>query len=202
MPLDGERLAIEPRYPFAKALGSIGKKEDVEPVDYKVRSSFWSAWRRCHIVIFEEADGRITHGAIPSVHGLGKQLRTLSCSDAWGIEQEATALETLETLVSERAFRQYLLTGSFIETSKRSNIAYMFRKLRPTVAIRSDHATEKTSIMCCLCMHPIAHYEESWAGAMCPTDDVIAHLMLMRGDESMYWKRATQHPAYRPEAGL
>jgi hypothetical protein len=51
-------------------------------------------------------------------------------------------------------------------------------------------------------MHPIAYYHGSWAGAMCPTDDVIAHLSLMRGDEAMFWKRSTQHPAYRPEAGL
>jgi hypothetical protein len=51
-------------------------------------------------------------------------------------------------------------------------------------------------------MHPIAYYEGSWAGAMCPTDDVIAHLMLMRGDEPMFWKRSSQHPATSPAAGL
>jgi hypothetical protein len=37
---------------------------------------------------------------------------------------------------------------------------------------------------------------------MCPTDDVIAHLALMRGDEAMFWRRCNQHPPYRPEAGL
>ena len=42
----------------------------------------------------------------------------------------------------------------------------------------------------------------SWAGAMVPTDDVIAHLSLMRGDEHMFWKRCNQHPSWRPEAGL
>lgn len=46
-----------------------------------------------------------------------------------------------------------------------------------------------------------ARYNEE-AGAMCPTDDVIAHLSLMRGDEKMFWRRCNQHPAYRPEAGL
>lgn len=40
------------------------------------------------------------------------------------------------------------------------------------------------------------------AGAMCPTDDVIAHLMLMRGDEVDFWHRSNQHPAHRHEAGL
>ena len=57
-------------------------------------------------------------------------------------------------------------------------------------------------ILACLCMHPIAYYAGSWAGAMCPTDDVIAHLSLMRADEHMFWKRSNQHPPYRPEAGL
>lgn len=57
-------------------------------------------------------------------------------------------------------------------------------------------------ILCCLCMRPIAYYADSWAGAMCPTDDVIAHLALMRGDEAMFWRRCNQHPPYRPEAGL
>jgi len=37
---------------------------------------------------------------------------------------------------------------------------------------------------------------------MVPTDDVIAHLMLMRADEHGFWKRANQHPLDRLEAGL
>lgn len=201
MPLNGERLVIAPQYTFAKALGDINKTSN-EPLDFKVRASFWSSLRSCLVVICEESDGRITHGIIPGIHGLDKQLRTLGCSDAWGMEQETTALETLRGLISERQFRQYMLTGSFIETSKRSKIIYMFRKLRPTVAIQADHKTDKTHVMCCLCMHPIAHYEDSWAGAMCPSDDVIAHVMMMRGDEALYWRRSTQHQAYRPEAGL
>ena len=47
-----------------------------------------------------------------------------------------------------------------------------------------------------------ARIVNSWAGAMCPTDDVLAHLMLMRGDEAMFWRRANQHAAIDPLAGL
>jgi len=57
-------------------------------------------------------------------------------------------------------------------------------------------------VLAALCMHPIAYYEDSWAGGMPPTDDVIAHLMLMCGDEPMYWRRSNQHPSWRPEAGI
>jgi hypothetical protein len=52
-----------------------------------------------------------------------------------------------------------------------------------------------THVRCTLCMHPIAYYEDSWAGAMCPTDDVIAALMMMRGDEPMFWRTGTRSRA-------
>lgn len=199
MPLEGERLQVEPTYPFAEGLMQIGKKESEESVELKVRNSFYSTHRRSDIVIYEE-NGRAKWGLVPAIHSLDKQMRTLGCMDAWGIEQESTAVHLLGQLVRHRQFKQYMLTGSFLETSKRTGITYMFRRLRPTVAINTKGKTCK--VMCALCLHPIAYYADSWAGAMCPTDDVIAHLMLMRGDEPMFWKRANQHPAYRPEAGL
>jgi hypothetical protein len=31
---------------------------------------------------------------------------------------------------------------------------------------------------------------------------VVAHLMLMRGDEHLFWRKANQHPPYQPEAGM
>ena len=122
------------------------------------------------------------------------------CSLAWGLKQEQNALQTLATLVSHHQMKQYVLTGMFLESSERSKVSYIFRRLRPTVALRD--AGDKMKILCCMCLHPIAYYEGSWAGAMCPTDDVIAHLMLMRGDEHHFWKSANQHPAWKPEAGL
>jgi hypothetical protein len=93
------------------------------------------------------------------------------------------------------------LTGMFLETSKRSAVTYLFRRLRPTVAI-GRNKDGGGNIMAALCLHPIAYYAGSWAGAMCPTDDVLAHYCLMRGDEKMFWRRANQHAAFRPEAGL
>lgn len=200
MPLQGQDLVIEPSYPKAKELTEIYEKEEQKPQDFKIRSRFYSGYLRADVFIFEEADGKITHGVSPAVHSLGCQLQTLGASVAWGIEQEAAALQLLGTLVSHYTFKHYLMTGSFLETSSRSGITYLFRKLRPTVAMSQRGGESK--IVAALCMHPIAYYAGSWAGAMCPTDDVIAHLMLMRGDERLFWRRCNQHPAYRPEAGL
>lgn len=202
MVLEGEQLVIHPRYPYA-ALGKIGAREEPdEKPGWKVRNTFWSTWRRCEIVIFDEADGRITRAYLPGIHNLDKQLRTLGASEAWGMEQENKALQLLASLVTPRQLKQYMLTGSFIETSKRSGLVYMFRRLRPTVVIEQDFKRNRTKVRCTLCLHPIAYYSESWAGAMTPSDDVVAHLMLMRGDEPMLWRRANQHPPHRPESGL
>lgn len=203
MPLDGERLVVEPTYPKAADLMKIGraKSGDEDQDDgWTVRNEFWSTKLRSTIIVAQSPEGRVTFGVRPGLHHFVHDLSTLGCADAWGIEQEATAMGLLASLVEPRKFRQYMLTGMFLERSLRSGVTYMFRRLKPTVAI-VPHG-EETRILCALCMHPIGYYAGSWAGAMCPTDDVIAHLSLMRGDEPMYWRRANQHPAYLPEAGL
>lgn len=202
MPLDGESLVVEPSYPKAAELMRIGRSESSQDDDdgWTVRNEFWSHHKRCTIIVMQSPDGRVTYGVQPGIHHFKHDLNTLGCADAWGIEQESTAIALLATLVSHRQFRQYMLTGMFLESSQRSGVTYMFRRLKPTVAIAKDGET--TRILCSLCMHPIAYYAGTWAGAMCPTDDVVAHLMLMRGDEPMFWRRANQHPSWVPEAGL
>ncbi len=199
MPMDGLRLVVEPTYPKAAELAALGagagEDEAVKAEKAKVRNIFWS-WRwHCDIYVWNEG-GRIEWGKVPRVHSLGMALETLTAADAWGIEQEHNAVQTLGGMIRHRQLKQYLLTGMFVESSRRSGVTYIFRRLRPTVAFKDGR------ILAALCLHPIAYYSGSWAGAMCPTDDVIAHLALMRGDEHMLWKRSNQHAPYRPEAGL
>lgn len=208
MPLDGHRLVIEPRYPHAEALSKmIGVRDrpsdhcDIGP-NAKMRNIFYSHKMRCDICIYED-EGKVGWGWIPAVHHFKMDLDVMDCSVAWGIEQEHNALQLLGTLIRHHHLKTYLLTGAFAERSKRTGLTYVFRKLRPTVVLetRGDPSAE-VNIKCCLCMHPIGYYEGSWAGAMCPTDDVIAHLMMMRGDEPRFWKLSNQIAAWRPEAGL
>lgn len=212
MPLDGQRLIVEPSYPWAEALGRIGAQigDDGEPIGdradgWVLRNRWYSRSWRCDVFLMEK-DGRIDWGRLPAFHHISHDLNTLGCSEAWGLEQERAALDLLGQMVRHRQLKQYLLTGMFLERSKRSGVTYLFRKNKPTVAIAArpglPDAAHGMTILCSLCMHPIAYYAGSWAGAMCPTDDVIAHLAMMRGDEAMFWKRCSQHPPYRPEAGL
>jgi hypothetical protein len=202
LPMDGHRLVVEPSYPRAAALMSIGAPtpaEQAEEGKYKLRNKFYSMHRRADILVWEE-DGKLDWGISGSPVQTAMLLDTLGASDAWGIEQESAAIHTLGGMVRHRQFKQYMLTGMFMERSRRSGISYLFRRLRPTLAISTRG--ERTKTLCALCLHPIGYYAGSWSGAMCPTDDVIAHLALMRGDEHMFWRRANQHPAWRPEAGL
>ncbi len=206
MPLQALPLVIEPTFPNAKKLMAIRdtpEDDGTEGGRYRERNWFYSRKHQVDVVVIEDTTtGKVHHGWVPAVHSLDKQIATLDASRAWGIEQEANAIKLLGTLLRHHLFKAYLLTGMFVETSPRSGVTYLFRKLRPTVAMRPSKTGDGMRILACLCMHPIAYYANSWGGAMCPTDDVIAHLMLMRGDEAMFWRRSNQHPAHRPEAGL
>jgi hypothetical protein len=235
MPLDGERLIIEPSYPGAKELSAIGTPKAalgchdcaaalgtehaeqcrkfepgvaVGPHDsddgWSLINEWYSPRWRCNILIMRDPNGRIVSGKVPAFHHVTYDLHTLGCSDAWGLEQEQRALQLLGDMVRHRQMKQYVLTGMFLEKSQRSGVTYMFRRLKPTVAIAPSRngGEESMRILACLCLHPIAYYAGSWAGGMCPTDDVVAALSLMRGDEHYFWKKSNQHPPYRPEAGL
>ena len=202
MPLEDISLVIHPKYPLAKQLMEIGAREresDEESAGIKYRNAFWSARWRTTVVVYEQ-NGKSRHYLDHPANHVDEMLQTLGASVAWGIEQESRAIQLLGTLLRHHTFKHYLMTGMILERSERSGVMYLFRKLRPTVAFKEHKG--RMAILACLCGHPIAHYAGSWAGAMCPTDDVIAALMLMRGDEHMFWKRSNQHHPSRPQAGV
>lgn len=204
MGIDGEELVVHESHPWAHVFNR--KESPPSPGGYarKIRNIIWSKRFRCMVAIYERSsDGKVeAQPLVGSASSVDMELSTMGCSVAWGIEQESNALKLLGTLLSHVAFKYYLLTGQFIETSRRSGVAYMFRKLRPTIAMKENRKTGKMEVLCCMCMHPIGYYQGTWAGAMCPTDDVIAHLMMMRADEHMFWRYANQHPAGRPGSGV
>ncbi|MFZ4776364.1 MAG: hypothetical protein ACOYM3_13410, partial [Terrimicrobiaceae bacterium] len=110
------------------------------------------------------------------------------------------ALQKLATLITRDLFELYSLTGHFAEVSKRSHLTYLFRRGKPTIAIHQDEGGGYP--LCALCLHPIGYYGDTWAGVMCPTDEVIAHLLMMRGSEEKFWANANQHPVDHPNAGV
>lgn len=205
IPIEGFDLIMEPRYPF-KGIEKFYRKLASKGDDgIEILNRWYSYANGCEIIIYRE-DGisRFARWGNSSGARLNYWFNTLgiAAGHAWDMDVETRAVEKLKSLVTEHALHCYQLTGSFLETSKRSGVTYFFRKLRPTVALRPNPRLGGMQAIAVLCMHPLGYYADTWAGAMCPTDDVVAHLMLMRGDEHRYWKKANHHPMWMASAGI
>jgi len=196
-------LVLEPRHPLYENLNGCSienltkKKEPDAPVDYKLVNSWFSFKRDSQVYIFREANGRTTHSEIKNAGIRMRHLmHTLGNSQYIKVDAELKAIQTLMPLINRNQFRTYMVSGMFVESSKRSGVAYVFRKNRPTLAIRGN------TYIAALCLHPIGYYDTSWLGVMAPTDDVIAHLLMMRANEHKFWAKANQHAVWVPQSGV
>jgi hypothetical protein len=215
MPVLGLKLVLEPRYKYQgisefrwqECYDENGVREVIEEEpkpqpqasEYTRVNSWWNEQYRVNIIVLKDKQGRARF-TVGFADRLAFTLRSLEAAAAWPIEAEQKAQKKLASLIPEHLFELYLLTGHFTEESKRSQITYLFRKGRPTIAL---HQSEEFSHpLCALCLHPIGYYGDTWAGVMCPTDEVIAHLLMMRGSEEKYWANANQHPVDHPLAGV
>jgi hypothetical protein len=208
VPVHGLKLVIEKRHPYQglQGAGFDLPEEKTEEPDFKVRNHWFSLQRHAYIYIIEEADGRITKEVLPLTNSqrLKYAINTLgvASSHAWTVDAEANAMSKLHKHIGSHKMKQYVLSGSFLETSPRSRVTYLFRKLRPTLALVPDKSGAEMQILCALCLHPIGFYAESHAGVMTPTDCVISHLLMMRACERKLWSKANQHPPWATEAGI
>lgn len=192
------QIVVEPRFPYQF------KDKDAppdDPRDTPINSWFHPTIKGLEILVERQTNGKSRAWLAPT-RTAGMLFGTIAIAKTcWSMEAEWKAMGKLEELIGDHQFRSYFLTGTFMESSKRSKTTYVFRKLRPTLAFsRSDE--KEVKILCALCLHPIGYYQSTWCGVMVPTDDVIAHLVLMRGDEKEYWKRSNQIPIHYPNAGL
>jgi len=215
-------IVVDPRY--AEHGGPTGEGDLVERLGEAVRNSIedeqivnsWHSRSRNETVMVFHRAGKafactVRRAPERSMERMELWMRTIGASDAWDLDAEVAAMGTLGAMLSPRQRRHYLLTGSFLEQSPRSGLTYVFRRLRPTIAMTPrwrmlgpDSRRPPDSMRCLavLCLHPIGYYSRSWAGCLCPSDDVIAHLTWMRGDEAGYWAAANAHDPASPEAGL
>jgi hypothetical protein len=206
-------MVLEPRYKhkcleefrWKECYDENGTRREIpgealpQPSQFTRVNSWWNARYQANIIVFQDKQGRSRFGA-QLEDRLSFTLRTLEAAAVWPVEAEDKAQKKLASLISRDLFELYQLTGHFAETSKRSQVTYLFRRGRPTIAMREG---EKTACwLCALCLHPICYYGDTWAGVMCPTDEVIAHLLMMRGSEEKFWANANQHPVDHPAAGV
>lgn len=208
IPSSYSRLILEKRYPYPKLNGAMfGDMEPKPPVDdgAKVVNQWYCQERGVGVLIVEEKDGTRWKTFIPN--GVGSRqtyaIKTMGIAseEVWSIEAETEAMSKLKELVNRQAYKCYFLSGMFLETSPRSKVTYLFRKLRPTLAMRPDK-DGNMQILTALCLHPLGYYDGTFAGVMTPTDDVIAVLLMMRGDERKFWSKANHHDIYMASAGI
>lgn len=215
MPIDDLKMVVEPRHPLydtmhGKRLGEADKQPDPAPDNegWELVNTWYSRHHGGTVAVIRRPDGKSVKcwwdvtGWPAYRYQMHFNTFIVACSPAWSAQAEMTACMKLRELIRPHLFDAYMLCGSFIERSERSGITYMFRKLRPTLALGTSQDRQRIKPIAALCLHPIGHYEESFAGCMVPTDDVIAHLTLMRGDEHGFWKKANHHSLWNALTGL
>ncbi len=170
----------------------------------KIRNS-WHVLGDQEICVVE-VDGEIL--AYPQ-HGAGRRLRKLLDTSLMRdgtpqtAEAEMRAMESLKKRISGRQWQSYVLSGVFPERSKRSDLHYFFRKGYPTLVLSyHGEGSETGRVIAALCLHPVGYFQGTHCGIMCPTDEVICALLMMRGDEHKYWQSCGQWPATDMRSGL
>lgn len=226
VPTQDFALVVEPSHPYYRGLSGMTatdrSDEEIEAekkanldklvkalgvdLDQVEEVNHWWSWRKNATIHlwYDKQNKRRWHTFSDfntAPHRMLFHLNTTAASRVWRLDTEVRAMSRLSTILRPYAYRMYLLTHSFLEQSVRSGVFYYFRRSLPTVALGKEHdGTMK--ILCTLCLHPLGHYQDTFAGCMCPTDDVIAHLTMMRADEHLFWRKANQHPIWDIRSGL
>lgn len=171
---------------------------------FKVRNS-WFKSEELDVAVVHNREGK---AAVITEFANGRRMRkmmntaiTRSMNPNMTAEAEERAIASLKKKVTEAQYASYILNGMLIESSQRSDLKYIFRKGYPTLVL-SYHGEERGRIIACLCLHPFGYYAGTYCGAMTPTDEVIAHLLMMRADEHKFWAKSGQWPAYDPRSGI
>ena len=188
-----------------KFLDSVAEFENSQdgPRTTSYINSWYSTKLQAHVIIYKVlATGKIKH----MVRRIDSEVVEFIIQTAqvaattYKVEHEMKAMTKLKTHVSKSQFCSYLTTGAFFEISKRSGVCYIFRRCRPTIACRLE--PKGWRYLAALCTHPVGYYKGTWCGGLVPSDDVIAHLMMMRADEWKFWSKSNQHASLPPQANI
>lgn len=135
VPVPGETVVLAPRHPLAEKFKAFQTSGDGERGTCgtelpRVVNHWFSYSRAREVFILEDPDGRRHAETFPVSPGFAMDrlelwIRTLGPSDAWDLEAEHRAQEKLRGLVSDRQWRHFELTGTFLETSPRSRLTYL-----------------------------------------------------------------------------
>jgi hypothetical protein len=131
-------------------------------------------------------------------------LDTLEANEfAHSVTAERKAQRLLRHHVSRKQYQAYIISGMFYETSS-SGKFYLFRRGFPTILcnIIDEKIPKKITPVAALCGHAVLYTNGTFAGGLCPTDDIIHHVLLMRADEEAFLKACNWHDFEKPMSGL
>lgn len=191
------------------ALSHASQREGTEyaqrlaKIEKHVRNS-WEMLGDRSVAVVETDEGPMALCAYHAGSRLRKFMESLMArmDSPMSEEAELKALDLLKTKITHAQFRCYVLNGSFVEHSDKSDLYYFFRKGLPILAVSYHDDTRDGKVLACLCCHPYGYYRFTYAGVMCPTDEVIGQLLLMRASEKKLWAKSGQWNAWDPRSGL
>jgi len=217
VPVDDLRLSIAPGYTFGKLDGFRFKEDEytegeelkdtlAEAIESRVINSWWCARRGGWVFVLKGRGGKSRHLIVDGyatrpVETLTRLLMGLSVCEVQKLDAEFMAMDKLRSMVKPHLFKMYIIQNILLETSPKSGVTYILRKGRPTIAMKAD-GNGNMRILSVLCLHPLGYYEGSFCGCMVPTDELIAHLIMIRANEHFFWRKANHHRSYEWESGL
>jgi hypothetical protein len=121
----------------------------------------------------------------------------ITTADTIPLESEKTALALLAGHATPAQLNMYLLTGSLIHRNDVTGMTYLIRKGFPTLVFESSKTDAEDirdyRFKVGLCAHGAGYHKGLFTGYLCPTDDVVTHLLMLRDDEDGFWEKSTIH---------
>lgn len=166
----------------------------------------WHPKKGLKIEVYLTDEGEWFHIPMSSLGDFyGLMIRTNKVRVKTGsVRAEKQARKNLLAHLNRQQRKELILTGCFVEKGK-SGIYYRIRFNRPKVAFRETKGKgglRYETFISSLCLHPLGYYYKTYAGCMAPSDEMLAHLLLIRSDEIGFWRDANQHGIDDPLGGL
>lgn len=151
-----------------------------------------NSWRvnRAYSVYLWEREGRTVGLAMNYwAQRLDAIFDTMAARRAVLPDAELVAFMKLLDHLNDGQARDYVVSNMFVERG-RSGLLYVFRRGLPVLTFRTTD--DEVQPRAALCLHPLAFYEGTHAGALPPSDELLALLLMLRADEPFLWRKANQ----------
>ena len=201
IPMKGHTMIVANDRLLLSRLTQILNRKRPDPEDRWTVKNRWQRTTAYATVIWEKDGVRETTVSNFWTERLGLLSASISARRAVLPEAELNAMTRLFDYLDVDAKRDYILSGVIPEIG-RSGTTYFLRKGLPTLAFLPNRGDVDHRTAVVLCTHPLGYYTATHTGLMPPSDEVLAHLLMIRADEHYFWRKANQLPITDPRAAV